>query len=243
MKTNEIASSDFDEMREKIHRQMLSAVSHDLKTPLATIIGSLEIFVRMEQKLTPEKKNALVNSALLEGYRLDSFITNILDMAKLEGGMVVPKPEYFDLASLLNDTLIRLGPKREKGTITLVPLTANLRVNTDPTLLGRAAGLIIENALKHSGKDPVIAIHYGVEEKAGFIQVYDKGAGIPKGKEKAIFSKYTRLAKSDQQNAGTGLGLAICRDIMKVIDGTVLGENMEGSGARFSLRFSNNLVV
>lgn len=234
------ASSSFDEAREQIHRQMLSAVSHDLKTPLATIIGSLEIYTRMNEKLTVEKKKILINSALMEAYRLDNFITNILDMAKFEGGTIKAKPEKCDLALLLQESLTRLGPKREKGRITVHAATAgekNTYAYTDPMLLGRAAGLVLENALKHAGKDPVITVHYGIEKERAFIRVSDNGPGIIKGQEETIFSKYTRLSKSDQQNAGTGLGLAICREIMRVLSGEIHAMNNPQSGATFALTF------
>jgi K+-sensing histidine kinase KdpD len=226
-----------DETRELIHRQMLAAVSHDLKTPLATVIGSLEIYTRMEEKLTKEKRTALINSALSEAYRLDNFITNILDMAKLESGMVKMRAEQFDLTSLLQDCLKRLGPKRARADIRLRPEGTNTIITTDPMLLSRAAGLILENALRHAGKNPVIIIEYGWRDQEGFIRVRDNGPGIPAGKEDDIFSKYTRFAKNDSQNAGTGLGLAICRQLMQLISGSVQVSNHPEGGAVFTLIF------
>lgn len=231
----------FNETREQIHRQMLSTVSHDLKTPLATMIGSLEVYKRMDEKLSKEKKDALINSALTEAYRLDNFITNILDMAKLEGGLIKAKPEPSNLTSLLQDSLIRLGPKRDKGNVSLRAHGINLVVHTDPMLLGRAAGFLLENALKHAGKSPVITVEYGIDKDGAFIKVRDNGAGIPQGQEQAIFSKYISLSKSDQQNAGTGLGLALCRGIMKILRGDVTGYNHEQGGAEFLLKFPQKL--
>lgn len=229
-------SESFDESREQIHRQMLSTVSHDLKTPLATIIGSLEIYFRMEEKLGREKQHMLLNSALSEAYRLDNFITNILDMAKLEGGLVAIKAEKCDVYGVIQDALTRLGPRRQRGDVTLLRVGSGSQVHTDPMLLGRAVGLVLENALKHGGKHPVVVVEYGVEGNKGIIRVRDNGAGIPKGDEKAIFSKYTRLGKNDQ-HTGTGLGLAICQEIMKVLGGEVKAENDTAGGAVFLLVF------
>lgn len=234
---NSTADKSYDETREQIHRQMMSAVSHDLKTPLATIIGSLEVYNRMNDKLSPEKRAALINSALIEAYRLDNFITNILDMAKLENGMLSVKPEQCDLTSLLRDSLTRLGPRREKGDIRLMEQPQAIIVRTDPMLVARAAGLVIDNALKHAGQKPTIWIDYGADEKSAYIRIRDNGAGIPPGKEEAIFSKYTRYSKSDQQNAGTGLGLSICREIMRNLAGEITVQNHEEGGALFSLHF------
>ena len=200
------SSSSFDETREQLHRQMLSAVSHDLKTPLATVIGSLEIYSRMHDKLTYEKKNMLIESALMEAYRLDNFITNILDMARLENDMIKIAVARCELSSLMQDCLTRLGPRREKGTITLSPLGSDTVIFSDPMLVGRATAILLENALKHAGANPIITVEYGVENNRSIIRVRDNGGGIPKGKEEEVFSKFTRLKKRDQQNAGKAKG-------------------------------------
>ncbi len=234
---NAAADKSFDETREQIHRQMMSAVSHDLKTPLATIIGSLEVYFRMNDRLTPEKRTTLINSALMEAYRLDNFITNILDMAKLENGMVNIKSEKTELTSLLRDSVTRLGPRREKGDIRFPEGNSPIFVRTDPMLLSRAAGLVLDNALKHGGQHPTIWVNYGADHDKAFISIRDNGAGIPPGKEEDIFSKYTRYSKSDQQNAGTGLGLPIVREIMRNLAGEITVANHAEGGAHFSLNF------
>lgn len=209
-----------DEMREQMHRQMLSNVSHDLKTPLSTMIGSLEIYQRMFDKLSPEKRATLVQSALSEAYRLDGFITNILDMAKLESGAVKAKPTTFDLASCLADCVTRLGPRASQFNIRIQG-KAEKTPYADVALLGRAVGLVLDNATKHAGKDASIVLEYTCDGKTITVLVHDNGPGIPKGREEEIFSKYTRFARSDQQNAGTGLGLAICRLLMRMLNGSV----------------------
>ncbi|MFM9889679.1 MAG: sensor histidine kinase [Rickettsiales bacterium] len=226
----------FAQTREQMHRQMLSAVSHDLKTPLATIIGALEVYERMNEKLTPEKKESLIRSALGEAYRLDNFITNILDMGKLEAGMITLKPEKLVMKSLLNDCLSRLGPRAKRHTIELHGDEQGAPITTDLMLFGRAVGLVLDNAIKHAGREATIAVHYGTDANGAYVRVRDNGRGIPAGKEEAIFSKYTRIAHNDNQNAGTGLGLPICRLMMQALGGTVEGVNHEQGGAEFTLR-------
>ncbi len=226
---------EFETTREQLHRQMLSTVSHDLKTPLATMIGSLEIYTRMHDRLTTEKRAALIQAALTEAYRLDSFITNILDMAKLEGGLVTVRSEPIDLRALLEDAVTRLGPRVKLHTVRFTPEGTVGTISSDPMMLGRAVGLVIDNATKHAGKEAIIDIRYGGKGTHFFIHISDNGAGIPPGKEEEIFSKYTRIARSDQQNAGTGLGLAICRQMMMLLGGTITAQNTENGGALFSL--------
>jgi len=235
------APDSSDEMRESLHRRMLSSVSHDLKTPLATIIGSLEIYQRMQEKLTLEKKEALINSCLNEAYRLDCFITNILDMAKLESNAVTPRREWCDIDYLLHDCIIRLGPKREQCDISIQPSNgASKKALADPMLLGRAVSLLLDNAIKYGGKTAV-KMEYGDENDAFFIRVRDHGPGIPDGKEEEIFAKYIRYHHADYQNAGTGLGLSICRELMRLLGGKVQAGNHPSGGAIFTLSYPQEL--
>src|SRR5580704_8023351 len=106
-RTDGIAS--LDEHRERLHRQMLSSVSHDLKTPLASIIGSLEIYERMKDTLAAEKRHMLVETALQEAYRLDTFVTNILDMAKLEEGKLRLQYSTAQLRHMIEDCIAKLS--------------------------------------------------------------------------------------------------------------------------------------
>ncbi len=228
------SSEDFEKIREQLHRQMLSAVSHDLKTPLATIIGSLEIYVRMASQLSKEKSEILINSALGEAYRLDNFITNILDMAKLESSMINVRFELIDIAYLIKDCITRMGPKGIESDITL-QFEDGEQIVADPMLLSRAIGMILDNAIKHGGKNKPIHVYYNTTDDGFCIRVRDHGPGLPSGKEQDIFSKYTRFSKMDQQNAGTGLGLAICRRLVELQGGKVEGCNDPEGGALFSI--------
>ncbi len=229
-----------DKERERIHRNMLSLVSHDLKTPLATIIGSLEIYTRMDTRLTAEKKEMLVNSALKEAYRLDSFITNILDLAKLENDMVRINTEMCDLSLVINDCITRLGPKAASVAFDLKGTSAPVMVRTDPMLLGRAIGILLDNAIKYAGTQTHITIEYGSQDDLAHVTIRDNGPGVPQDRLEDIFSKYTRFSTADHQNAGTGLGLTICRLMMRLLNGSVtaLGKKDAEKGAEFTLRFS-----
>ena len=231
-------SESFNKERELIHRQMMSSVSHDLKTPLASIIGSLEIHDQMKEQLNPQKKQALLDTALQEAYRLDNFITNILDMAKLENGQVKVKNELCDIGSLLQDCRGHLGLRSKDSNVTITPKSGILIVTTDATLLHRAIGLLLDNAVKYGRIPSIINIEYGMDDFGQcFINIGDNGAGVPESEIEAIFSKYTRFVKRDTQNAGTGLGLAICREIMCLLGGSVTVNNHPNGGAVFTLQF------
>ena len=142
----------FNKERERMHRQMMSSVSHDLKTPLASIIGSLEIHDQMKDQLDPEKKQILLDTALQEAYRLDNFITNILDMAKLENDQVKVKRELCDIGGLLQSCMGQpIIAFEEDSDVTLCAVSGILTATTDPTLLQRTVGLLLDNAVKYGG--------------------------------------------------------------------------------------------
>ena len=227
----------YNKERVRMHRQLYSAISHDLKTPLASMIVALEIHQRMKERLTPEKQEALISTALQEAYRLDHFITNILDMGKLENGMVTIRSHPIEVGKLLNDCVRNFDIRLKGASLTIVPLNQPLTLSTDAILLCRVVTLLLDNAVKYGGKPPVIRISYEANaESQCLIHIADNGPGIPGSHKDSIFSKYTRFVRRDQQQAGTGLGLAISREIMALLGGSVsLGENNVMGGAVFTL--------
>ncbi len=223
-----------DGERERMHVAMLSSVSHDLKTPLASIIGSLEIYERMHDKLSSDKKDALIRMALGESYRLDNFITNILDMAKLENNLVSLHEDVLQLDTLLRDVLIKLGPRIDKEKVELPKSYPLKSVTTDGTLFARALFIALDNAAKHGGYPITISMNLSADSKQLHITIADSGPGIPRGSEHDIFAKYTRFTKMDHQHAGTGLGLAICREIMRLLNGAIDVLPATTGGAQFT---------
>jgi K+-sensing histidine kinase KdpD len=233
---------EFERQREQMHRQMLSSVSHDLKTPLASVIGSLEIFLCMQNQLPPEKLQTLVHTALQEAYRLDHFVTNILDMGKLENGMVRPRVEMVNSMLVLEECLERLRPILGNAKLNIIPLESDspLILMTDSTLLIRALSLVIDNALKHGGNPAVVHLSaHPSSTHAVEIRIRDEGPGVDAGMEEAIFNKYTRLSKQDHQKAGTGLGLAICRGIIEILNGSIHLHNHPDGGAEFIIQLND----
>lgn len=227
---------------------MLSSVSHDLKTPLATIIGSLEVMTMLHDKLSEEKRKSLISSALTEAFRLDYFITNILDMAKFEAAAVKPRFESCRMGQMIQDSLSRLGPLKTKGDLEIRAVGERDEIWTDPMLGSRAIGLVIHNAFKHGSRKygdatPYVEIEHGVTGMEGFVRIRDHGDGIPSDKQALVFDKYTRLQRADQQNAGTGLGLTICRHIMKLLDGRIELTNHPEGGSVFTLFYRDHRAL
>lgn len=224
--------------REQLHRSVLSTVSHDLKTPLACIIGSLEIYAHAKDKLSPDIQGVLIDTALQEAYRLDSLLTSVLEMARLESGAVQVKKEPCDMELLLQDCRTQLSPRLGACDISIKAVPGAFRVTTDPLLLTRAICMVLENAAKCGPPHPVIGIAYEMAGDQVIIRIWDNGPGIAESRREEIFSKYTRFAAHGQNHAGIGLGLPICRAILRLLGGTVTASNLaDGSGAEFTLAF------
>lgn len=229
----------FEQERELLQRRVLSSVSHDLNTPLSCIIGSLEVFERTKAKLSADNQNTLIHTALKEAYRLDSFITNILDMARLESGMVKIKKEQCLLDLLLEDCLSMLGHRLGECEVIVKAPPVPFPIVTDSLLLIRAICILLDNAAKYGPKNSVIHVEYEQVDEQTVIRIQDNGPGIPEAKIEEIFSKYARFDMQDHKHAGMGLGLPICLQIMRLLDGTVTAANLaDGKGTVFTLAFA-----
>ena len=219
-----------------MHQQMLSSVSHDLKTPLASVIGSLEIYQRLKNNLSEDKKVALITTALDEAHRLDQFISNILDMARLESGMLRLKPEPMAIDPLLKQAIQRVGSRSSQGQIRLIARSGVPEVHVDAPLISRALSLMIDNALKYGQpQKQAIEIRYDVTPYELHIEIEDSGPGIPESRHREVFDKYARITRQDNQIAGTGLGLSIARAIARHHNGELSLRNSVKGGAIFTL--------
>ncbi len=231
-------NTSFEQERERLQHSVLRAFSHDLKTPLACIIGSLEIYGRTKDRLSPDKQNILIDTALQEAYRLDSLLTNVLEMARLEQGAVQVKYQSYDMDLLLQDCPVQLGQRLSGCGISIKGVSASFSVTTDPLLLTRAICCVLDNAAIYGQPHPVIGIAYEMAGDHVIIRIRDNGPGIPESKLEEIFTKYTRFTPQGHTHTGSGLGLPICREIMRLLGGTVTAANLAGgSGAVFTLAF------
>jgi K+-sensing histidine kinase KdpD len=221
-------------LKGQIYRKVLSSVSHDLKTPLATMIGSLEVYLLMGKRLTEGRKDELINAALSEAHRLDRFITNILDLTRLEAQSVPVQLAEHDVKRLVEDAIGLLGPLKARGRIEIVP-GAVPRLCTDGALFSRALSLALENALRHTGSSPYVTVEISGNAQQGVsVHIRDHGPGIPQGQLTILFSRIDRLKSGDSRNAGTGLGLIIARLIMDLLGGSISAQNHPTTGAVFS---------
>jgi signal transduction histidine kinase len=230
----------YREVRRQIRLQtqqqnFMMAVTHELKTPIAVTKLNLETLIK--HKLDGEKQQKIIRTALQETNRLDALANNILVASQLEGGGYVPTKEVLDLSDLsehcLRDYRSRF-PDRE--------WTANIQPGTtvigDSFLLQLLVSNLLENALKYSPREGVIALTLEKKGRHTLLSVKDQGPGISDEEKKKIFAKFYRSGQeSTRQTKGTGLGLYLCRKIAEDHEATLKVADNSPVGSNFTVTF------
>jgi two-component system sensor histidine kinase KdpD len=224
--------------RERLRSAMLTSVSHDLRTPLASIIGALSSLKSYRERYDETTRDELLNTALSEAERLDRFVGNLLDMTRLDAGVIVPKREPVEVGDLVSTTLRRATPLLKDRVVasTIEPDLPTLSL--DFVLAEQTLFNILDNAAKYSS--PGSRIEIGVRRVGGRIEiaVRDEGPGIAPEALDRLFEKFYRADDGDRRRAGTGLGLAIARGFVEVLGGAIkAGNRTDRSGAEFTVSF------
>jgi two-component system sensor histidine kinase KdpD len=224
------------EEREKLRAMLLSSVSHDLKTPLASVIGSLSVYRSVAEQLPEAQRTMLIQTALEEAQRLDSFITNILDMTRLESGQIRFREEWITPSLLMRHVVKRLHGRLQNHRFTVQrPSAGDGEIGVDVMMMEQVLQNILDNAVKYTPQGAQVDVSWGMQGNHFQIQVRDSGPGIPDGQFEKIFDKYARIRRQDSQVAGTGLGLAIARAILQAQGGGIFASNHADGGAVFTI--------
>ncbi|HKX80133.1 MAG TPA: sensor histidine kinase KdpD [Novosphingobium sp.] len=223
--------------RDRLRSALLSSVSHDLRTPLTTIISATH-------ELRAQRSSALLDTIDGEAQRLNRFVANLLDMARVEAGALPMKVEPTDLfdavAGAIQDTRQSLAGHDVKVDIPPdIPL-----VRVDPTLLHHCLINLLDNAGRYGDPETPVTIRGTRTADAILLSVVDQGPGVPAGAEARVFDTFTRLEGSDRAKQGTGLGLAIVKGFAEAMGLTVeASNNAEPRGACFALRIPQSLII
>ncbi|KAB0503828.1 two-component system sensor histidine kinase KdpD [Pseudomonas moorei] len=219
---------------ERLRNLLLSAISHDLRTPLSVMVGLAEALKLTKPPLTGEA--AEIASAVGESaLRMNTLVNNLLDMARLESGKVELNRQWQPIEDVVGSALRTVQPILN-GRSVRVALDDDLPpVRIDAVLIERILINLIENAIKYTPPDTAISVGANATPEAVELWVADEGHGLPPGQEEAIFNKFMR-GKKESSIPGVGLGLAICRAIARAHDGTIVGVTRPQGGACFTLR-------
>jgi two-component system sensor histidine kinase KdpD len=222
-------ASDIEEARlltetEQLRSALLSSVSHDLRTPLVSILGSATTLARMDN-LNETSRKELVTTILDESERLNRFVQNLLDMTRLGYGALQPKREWYDLREIAGRAMKQLSKGLAKRKVS-VDIQASLPlVHVDPVLMEQVFVNVLDNAIKYTAEGGEIAIEAMRSGEDLIIRLSDDGVGIPPEAREAVFDIFYRVRAKDSQVAGTGLGLSICRGIIEAHGGRITAKD------------------
>jgi len=234
--TEDVKRAQLVSESDRLRSALLSSVSHDLRTPLASIIGSATSLNELGDNASQSARRELASTILEEGQRLNRFVQNLLDMTRLGYGALKPNNDWCDLRELIGRARARLEePLHEhRLEVTLAP-EAEI-IYADGALLEQVIVNVLDNAAKFSPSGSRIAVGANVQGEDLVITVTDEGPGIPPAERERVFDMFYRVRDRDQRRPGTGLGLAICKGFVEAMGGWIaVRAGQEGHGTRVEI--------
>lgn len=219
---------------EKLHSALLSSISHDLKTPLVSITGALSALLDKRANLGEPQKSELLKAAAEESGRLNRIVDNLLDMTRMESGVLRISKKPCDLRDLIGSCLEQLNDKIGDREISIRIPNDFPEISIDLPFMLKALFNLVDNALKYSAADSSIKIQAILEQPKVQIKITDSGCGIAREDLKRIFEKFYR-AQQPQNVSGTGLGLCISKGIIEAHGGMIYVESIPGKGSTFTV--------
>ncbi len=221
---------------EKLRSALLTSISHDLRTPLASVLGAATTLKNYRRSLDDQALDELIGTIQEEAERLSRFIANLLDMTRLEAGAVQPRLDSVFLGDVVGSALGRARKvlDRHRAVVEIGDDIPMLKL--DPVLFEQVLFNLLDNAARYT--PPGTEIRMSARRKGSVVQlrVMDEGPGIPDGDLERIFDKFYRAQAADSRRVGTGLGLAICRGFIEAMGGTITaGNRQDRRGAVFTI--------
>jgi len=223
---------------ERLRAALLTSISHDLRTPLASIIGTVSSLRSYADKYDAKDRDELLSTLESEAERLNRFVGNLLDMTRLESGSIEMNLDLVDVAEVVGTALERACSvvARHRIEVAVAPDLPMLRL--DPILFEQVLFNLLDNAAKYAPPGSRIDLLARRDGDVVAIEVIDEGPGIPQGDLERVFDKFYRVQAQDRRRAGTGLGLAICRGFVEAQGGHIEAQNRrDRSGAVLTIRF------
>jgi K+-sensing histidine kinase KdpD len=217
---------------DELKTSLLRSVSHDLRTPLTSIIAAGAALD--SPSATPAERHELSEAVVEQGQRLSRLVENLIDVSRLEAGKAEPRREPVDLPGLLEAARHSIGPR---GEVVRLALDTDLpALSADPTQLERAFANLLDNAVIHGEGEPVLVRSRLVGPRL-VVRIVDRGPGIPEGERERIFEPFYRSGAGSGN--GSGLGLAIARGFIEANGGEVEVESLPGQGSSFVVSFAS----
>jgi len=216
-------ASDAEALRrtDRLRGALLNSVSHDLRTPLSTVLGSATTLIDYGPSLDPKVRKDLLVSIREEAERLNRYVGDLLDMTRLEGGALVTRKEWVDIRDVLRAAVDRVKRRLDSRTVARdFPETLSM-VRADPSLLEQALVNILENAVAYSPDGTAIEVAAYEDRGNVVISIEDEGRGIPTAELERVFEKFRRMDEATDRGKGAGLGLAISKGFVEAMGGRI----------------------
>jgi len=221
---------------DRLRAALLTSISHDLRTPLASILGSVTSLAAQHDALDASTRLDLTRTIQEEAERLNRFIGNLLDMTRLEYGPLRLRTGPVDLSDVIGGALRRAGKILAAHSVETSLQPDLPMLDLDEVLFEQVMFNLLDNAAKYAPSGTLVTIRAWREEGRVYVQVLDEGPGIPAADLEHVFEKFYRGGGPDRRRAGTGLGLAICRGFIEAMRGTIVAANRtDGPGAAFTI--------
>jgi len=228
--------------RERLQGALLASVSHDLRTPLASILGSASALKLCADRLDEASSRCLIDTIEDGANSLNRLIANLLDMTRLEAGALQLRAGLIDLADIFGSALRRIEPLLPASRIRLALAPDLPDLHLDPVLLEQVFFNLFDNAAKYAPPGSLVNVAAWPAGAEVFITIANTGAGLPPDELERIFDKFHRAAlgggtSPDGGQAGTGLGLSICRGFIEAQGGKITAANLSRGGVVFTITF------
>lgn len=239
----ELAQAKLLAETEQLRAILLSSVSHDLRTPLSSIIGASSSLREYSQQLSTDDQKLLLQTIEDEAQRLDRHIQNLLDMTRLSQGKLNLNPEWMDIDDLINGAMSRLGHQLDNVQLKL-ELAENIpMLYVHGLLIEQAIFNLLDNAIQHNTTNFAITLEVQHDDEWVTLDIIDNGPGISEDEKEKVFNMFYSLAQGDRHDSatpGTGMGLAICRGMVEAHGGTVMAlDNPSGKGTIMRVKLPN----
>ena len=223
----------------KLYNTLLNSLSHELKTPIATIIGCTDNLMMPDSKLSEENKNELLSEISKASMRLNRQVENLLNMSRIESGFLELKKDWVDVRELIYDVVNRLKNYTKEHPVGILVKEHLPLFKLDYGIMEQVLYNLIYNAAIYIPKYCVITVRASMINGKLVIDVEDSGGGFPAGETEKVFDKFYRLKNS--KTGGTGLGLSIVKGFVEAHNGTVRLENMPEGGAKFTIEIETEV--
>lgn len=228
----EAAEAEILRRTDELKTALLNTVSHDLRTPLSSIIASAGSLLQQDVRWTEDERRDFAGAIEEEAERLNRLVGNLLDLSRIQAGSLVPKRGWYDLSALVDDVLGRLRSVTSQHQVVVSVAGQLPPVFLDYILIDEVFANLIENAVRYSPPGSEIAIRASRTNGAVRVEVADRGPGFPPDALPRLFEPFYRIQREGQTPGGTGLGLAVAKGLVEAHGGQIWAENRKTGGAR-----------